>query len=109
MSYIHEQVLKKITALKNAGKLEDALKLVNSYLVDDPSSQVLLMEIADIHYRGGELEKSSKPVDFLLSQNPDDPINLYIKGIIEMDKNVFAAPTRIFYFCTTYNFPYFCV
>jgi predicted Zn-dependent protease len=86
MSYVHEQVLKKITALKNAGKLEDALKLVNSYLVDDPSSQVLLMEIADIHYRGGELEKSSKPVDFLLSQNPDDPINLYIKGIIEMDK-----------------------
>jgi hypothetical protein len=52
---------------------------VNSYLVDDPMNQSLLMEVADIHYRSGELEKSSKPVDFLLSQNPDDPMNLYIK------------------------------
>ncbi len=44
------------------------------------------MEIADIHYRGGELDKSSKPVDFLLTQNPTDPMNLYIKGVIEMEK-----------------------
>lgn len=86
MSYIHAEVIEKIDNLKKTWKFEAALKLVNSYLVDDPSNQVLLMEIADIHYRSGELEKSSKPVDFLLSQNPDDPMNLYIKGIIEMDK-----------------------
>ena len=86
MSYLHEQVLKKITDLKQKWKLQEALKIVNSYLVDDPSNQTLLMEIADIHYRGGELDKSSKPVDFLLTQNPTDPMNLYIKGVIEMEK-----------------------
>jgi tetratricopeptide (TPR) repeat protein len=86
MSYIHAEVLEKIDNLKKWGKFEAALKLVNSYLVDDPMNQSLLMEVADIHYRSGELEKSSKPVDFLLSQNPDDPMNLYIKWIIEMDK-----------------------
>lgn len=86
MSYIHEQVLDQIAILKQEGKFEAALKLVNRYLVDDPSNQTLLMEIADIHYRTGELDKSAKPVDFLLSQNPHDPMNLYIKGIIEMDK-----------------------
>lgn len=86
MSYIHEQVLDQIATLKGKGQFEAALKLVNRYLVDDPSNQTLLMEIADIHYRTGELDKSAKPVDFLLSQNPHDPMNLYIKGIIEMDK-----------------------
>ncbi len=88
MSYIHEQVLDQIDQLKKEGKFDAALKLVNRYLVDDPSNQTLLMEIADIHYRTGELDKSAKPVDFLLSQNPNDPMNLYIKGIIEMDKRV---------------------
>lgn len=86
MSYIHDSVMDQITTLKSQGRFHDALKLVNSYLVDDPSNQDLLMEIADIHYREGELDKSSRPVDFLLSQNPEDPMNWYIKGVIEMDK-----------------------
>lgn len=90
MAYVHDDVYQRIATLKQAGKLEDALKLVNSYLVDDPANQSLLMEIADIHYRSGELEKSSKPVDFLLTQNPDDPMNLYIKGILEMEKRDWA-------------------
>ena len=62
MSYIHEQVLDQIDQLKKEGKFDAALKLVNRYLVDDPSNQTLLMEIADIHYRTGELDKSAKPV-----------------------------------------------
>lgn len=86
MSYIHDSVMDQIATLKSQGRFHDALKLVNSYLVDDPSNQDLLMEIADIHYRKGELDKSSRPVDFLLSQNPEDPMNWYIKGVIEMDK-----------------------
>lgn len=87
MTYIHPEIYDKIENLKKAGKLQDALKLVNSILVSDPENTDALMEVSDIHYRSWHIKKADKPIDFLLANGKDDdPMVLYCKWILEMEK-----------------------
>lgn len=87
MAYIHPEIYDKIESLKKQGKLQEALKLVNSILVTDPENVDALMEVSDIHYRSWQIKKADKPIDFLLaSGKDDDPMVLYCKGVLEMEK-----------------------
>lgn len=87
MAYIPQDFYQQIEKLKKAGKFTDALKMVNSILVSDPEDPEALMQIADIQYQSGEVEKAEKAVDFLLQTWGDsDPMVLYTKGILAMEK-----------------------
>ena len=82
--YVHEK--EAIESLKSQWDMTQALKLVNSILVQDPYNKDALMQIADIQYRSGNVEKAEKAVDFMISQKEDDAMSLYVKGILEMEK-----------------------
>ena len=63
-------------------------EITNWLLVNDPNDEDALLQIADIQYRKGEINKAWKAIDFLNSKkNNEDPLWLYIKGILEMEKN----------------------
>jgi len=54
--------------------------MVNSLLVSEPENPEALMQIADIQYQSGEVEKAEKAVDFLLQTSGSmDPMVLYTK------------------------------
>ncbi|HRX64315.1 MAG TPA: tetratricopeptide repeat protein [Candidatus Absconditabacterales bacterium] len=87
-TYIPESVLDNIENLKKDGKFDEAMKIINSLLSKNPSNEDALLQVADIQYRQGEIGKASKAIDFLNSRkNNEDPLGLYIKGILEMEKN----------------------
>lgn len=88
MYYITEDELSHIEKLKEEGDFGDALKIVNRILTKDPLNEEALLQVADIEYRKGEIDKASKAIDFLNTQNDHmDPMGLYIKGVLEMEKN----------------------
>ncbi len=95
-SYIPDMVIEKVENLKKQGKFDEALKLINHELMKNPSNEQALMQVVDIEYRRGELDKAGKPVDFLLQQKKDDPMALYIKGVLEMEKNNFFDAKKYF-------------
>ena len=45
------------------------------------------MKIVDIHYQQKEITKADKAIDFLNTRKENDPMGLYIKGVLEMEKN----------------------
>lgn len=53
----------------------------------DPTHEDALLQVVDIEYRRGELDKAQKPIDFLMHLKKDDPMHIYIKGVLEMEKN----------------------
>ncbi|HMT01284.1 MAG TPA: hypothetical protein PKC14_03070 [Candidatus Absconditabacterales bacterium] len=86
--YIHQDILDSIDRYKQQGKFSEALKLVNSILIKDPNNQEALIQVADIEYRKGEISNAQKPIDYLLKiKGETDPMSLYIKGVLEMEKN----------------------
>ncbi|MDR3168939.1 MAG: tetratricopeptide repeat protein [Candidatus Peribacteria bacterium] len=87
MTYIPEELLDEIEALKDSEKFDEAIRKINLILAKDPSNEEALLQIADIHYRQNEIDKADKAVDFLNTQKKNDPLGLYIKGILEMEKN----------------------
>ncbi|MDR0607147.1 MAG: hypothetical protein LBG52_02070 [Candidatus Peribacteria bacterium] len=87
MTYIPAELLDEIESLKNSEKFNEAIRKVNLILAKDPSNEEALLQIADIHYRQNEIDKADKAVDFLNTQKKNDPLGLYIKGILEMEKN----------------------
>ncbi len=88
MVYIPETLIDEIEELKELGNFDEAIKLVNTILSRDPSNEDAILQIADIQYRKGEISKADKAVDFLNAQkNHNDPLGLYIKGLLEMEKN----------------------
>lgn len=63
-----------------AGQYDDAINYINQFLVNDPSNDELLLLIADIQYKKGEIGRASKAIDFLNSQTEHkDPMGLYVK------------------------------
>ena len=84
---IPPQVLQEIENLKKEGNYDDAIKLVNGILSRDPNNEDALLQIADLQYQKWEIEKADKAVTFLNAKKKDDPLTLYIKGILEMEKN----------------------
>lgn len=88
MYYIHDKLLEEIESLKENGKYDEALKKVNTILIKDPTNEEALLQVADIQYRKGELDKATKAVDFLNETSKNqDAMWLYVKGILEMEKN----------------------
>jgi len=85
--YIPPSLRQEVENLKKAGKFDEALKKVNHVLMRDPMQEDALLQVVDIEYRRGELDKAGKPIDFLMQMKKDDPLHVYIKGVIEMEKN----------------------
>ncbi len=49
--YVPDHVVEEIEQLKENGKFEDAMKIVNRLLVKNPLNEAALLQVADIHYR----------------------------------------------------------
>lgn len=94
--YIADKIIERVEQLKKQGKFEEALKVINHELMKNPTNEQALMQVVDIEYRRGELDKAQKPVDFLLKMKGDDPMALYIKGVLEMEKNNFFDAKKYF-------------
>lgn len=87
MKYLHQELLDQINELKKNWNFEDALKILNWILLQDPYNEQVLMQIADIQYINWEIWKAEKAIDFLLKfTNNNDPKSLYIKWVLEMEK-----------------------
>jgi tetratricopeptide (TPR) repeat protein len=64
------------------------MRIVNSILSNNPNNEDALLQVADIQYRQWEIWKATKAIDFLNSKKDNqDPLWLYIKWILEMEKN----------------------
>lgn len=87
-SYIPESLIEEVEELKNIGKFDEAMRIINWILIKNPSNEDALLQVADIQYRKWEINKASKAIDFLNSKkNNENPLGLYIKWILEMEKN----------------------
>lgn len=87
MWYIPDEILEKIEENKRVWKYDEAIKLVNNILSKDPLNKEALIQISDIEYRKWEISRAEKPIDFLIkSQKDKDPMWLYIKWVLEMEK-----------------------
>lgn len=87
-SYIPESLIDEVEELKKIQKRDEAMRIVNSILSKNPNNEDALLQVADIQYRQGEIWKATKAIDFLNSKkNNEDPLWLYIKWILEMEKN----------------------
>jgi len=87
-TYIPDSVITEIEELKELGKFDEAIKKVNSILFRDPQNEDALLQITDIQYRKWEIGKAAKAIDFLnTKKNNNDPLGLYIKWVLEMEKN----------------------
>lgn len=86
--YIPEPLIDEIEELKELGKFDEAMKKINWILCRDPNNEDALLQVTDIQYRKGEIGNAAKAIDFLNAQkNHSDPLGLYIKGVLEMEKN----------------------
>jgi len=87
-NYIPDSVIDEIEELKEIGKFDEAMRIINSFLIKNPMNENALLQVADIQYRSGKISKATKAIDFLNAQNNnEDPLGLYIKGVLEMEKN----------------------
>ena len=86
-TYIPEEILDKISQLADEWKYDEAINIVNGILARDPKNEQALLMITDIFYRQGDMEWADKAVSFLNSTKKDDPLWLYVKGLLEMERN----------------------
>lgn len=87
-TYIPDSLVDEIEELKELGKFDEAITKVNTILFRDPNNEDALLQVTDIQYRKGDIGKAAKAIDFLnTKKNNTDPLWLYIKGILEMEKN----------------------
>ncbi len=86
--YIPEDIVNEIEELKELWKFDEAMRIVNSILLKNPSNEDALLQVADIQYRTWEISKATKAIDFLNAKKLNkDPLWLYIKWVLEMEKN----------------------
>ena len=85
--YIPEQLIEQIVELTENWKYNEAIEIVNRILTRDPKNEQALLMIADIQYRQGNMDWADKAVSFLNSTKKDDPLWLYVKWLLEMEKN----------------------
>lgn len=87
MSYIVDDIINTIETLKKEKKYDEAMKIVNHVLIKDPANEQALLQVADIQYRKWDMWSASKAVDRLNhNRNNNDPVWLYVKGVIEMEQ-----------------------
>ncbi len=88
MWFLADSQITTIDTYVQAWKYDDAISYINNFLVNDPTNDELLLIIADIQYKKWEIGKASKAIDFLNNQsNNKDPMGLYVKWVLEMEKN----------------------
>ena len=85
--YIPEEILDEISNLTEEWKYDEAKEIVNTILTRDPKNEQALLMVADIKYRQGNIQWADKAVTFLNSTKKDDPLWLYVKWLLEMEKN----------------------
>lgn len=85
-----------IEQLKNNWKLQEALDKANRLLALNPNNKSVLYQVADIQYRLWEIDRAEKPVDFLLWTDEEDPMWLYIKWVLAMEKTDRKTAKKIF-------------
>lgn len=51
MIYIPEELINEIEQLKELGKFDEAIQLVNKILTRDPKNEDAILQIADIQFR----------------------------------------------------------
>ena len=85
--YIPEELEKEILQLAESGKYDEAISLVNKILARDPTNEQALLMVTDIQYRKWNMDWADKAVTFLNSRKKDDPLGLYVKWLLEMEKN----------------------
>lgn len=86
-TYVPEELLDEIASLTDEWKFDEAIEMVNKILTRDPKNEQALLLITDIQYRQGNMEWADKAVTFLNSTKKDDPLWLYVKWLLEMEKN----------------------
>ena len=86
-TYIPEELEKEILELAESGKYDEAISLVNKILTRDPTNEQALLMVTDIQYRKWNMDWADKAVTFLNSRKKDDPLGLYVKWLLEMEKN----------------------
>jgi len=86
-TYIPEEILEEISQLADEWKYDEAISMVNSILTRDPKNEQALLMITDILYRQGDMDWADKAVSFLNSTKKDNPLWLYVKGLLEMERN----------------------
>lgn len=86
-TYIPEELLGKIEKLTASKKYDEAISCVNEILSRDPKNEQALLMITDILYRQWNMDWADKAVSFLNSTKKDDPLGLYVKGLLEMERN----------------------
>ena len=86
-TYIPEEILDNVCKLADEWKYDEAIKLVNNILARDPKNEQALLMITDLLYRQGNMEWADKAVNFLNHTKKDDPLWLYVKGLLEMERN----------------------
>ena len=86
-TYIPDELEKEIIQLAESWNYDEAISKVNKILARDPKNEQALLMITDIQYRQWNMDWADKAVTFLNSTKKDDPLWLYVKGLLEMEKN----------------------
>ena len=86
-TYVPQEILDEIYKLTEEGNYNEAIKIVNNILAKDPKNEQALLMITDILYRQWNMDWADKAVSFLNSTKKDDPLWLYVKWLLEMERN----------------------
>lgn len=86
-TYVPQEILDEIYKLTEEGNYDEAIKIVNNILAKDPKNEQALLMITDILYRQWNMDWADKAVSFLNSTKKDDPLWLYVKWLLEMERN----------------------
>lgn len=86
-TYIPADMFEEIQKLTESWKYDEALRNVNEILSRDPKNEDALLLVSDILYRKWDIQWADKAVSFLNNFKKNDPLALYIKWLLEMEKN----------------------
>ena len=86
-TYVPQEVLDEIYQLTEEGKYEEAIKIINNILAKNPKNEQALLMITDVLYRQWNMDWADKAVSFLNSTKKNDPLCLYVKWLLEMERN----------------------
>ena len=63
----------EIQQVRQKEGFQKAIELANSYIAKDPTNIEPYLQLVDMYYLMGELEKAEKPIDFILAKDIDHP------------------------------------
>jgi len=89
----------KIQKVRETKWKEEAIKLANSYIANDIYCLEAYMQLIDMYYIMGELEKAEKPIDFILANKleanwVDKSLLNYIKAVLLSERTEWAEAKK---------------